>query len=49
MHTQQDTARYIVEEKKAHYLFTVKDNQKSLHEELKTLGDEGFSPCVQNA
>jgi hypothetical protein len=30
MHTQQDTARYIVEQKKADYLFIVKDNQPTL-------------------
>ena len=44
MHTQRETARYIVEEKKAHYLFTVKDNQKTLHAEIAALGNEGFSP-----
>ncbi len=30
LHTQHDTARYIVEEKQADYLFIVKDNQPSL-------------------
>ena len=30
MHTQVKTARYIVEEKHADYLFIVKENQKTL-------------------
>ena len=29
LHTQRETARFLVEEKGAHYLFTVKDNQKT--------------------
>lgn len=44
MHTQTDTARYLVEEKGADYLFTVKDNQPTLHEHLKALREEDFSP-----
>jgi predicted transposase YbfD/YdcC len=30
LHTQWKFARYIVEERKAHYYFTVKDNQRNL-------------------
>lgn len=30
LHTQRETARYIVQEKGADYLFTVKDNQPEL-------------------
>jgi len=30
LHTQKETARYLVEEKKADYVFTVKDNQPTL-------------------
>lgn len=44
MHTQKDTARFIVEEKKADYLFTVKDNQPSLRDDIALLHLEAFSP-----
>jgi hypothetical protein len=44
MHTQTDTARFIVEEKRADYVFTVKDNQKELNKEIRALGLESFSP-----
>ncbi len=44
MHTQRDTARFIVEDKRANYLFTVKDNQKELNKEIRALGLESFSP-----
>jgi len=48
LHTQQKLARYLVEEKGAHYYFTVKDNQPQLKEDLDTLFDqqEGFPPSV---
>jgi predicted transposase YbfD/YdcC len=48
LHTQHQLARYLVEEKKAHYYFTVKDNQPQLKEDLDTLFDqqEGFPPSV---
>jgi hypothetical protein len=44
MHTQKETAHYLVEEKGAHYLFTVKDNQKTLREDIAALGNDDFSP-----
>jgi Druantia protein DruA/DDE_Tnp_1-associated/Transposase DDE domain len=44
LHTQQDTARYVVEEKKADYLFTVKDNQPTLQQDIEDLHLEAFSP-----
>ena len=44
MHTQTDTARFIVEEKRADYLFTVKDNQRELNDEIKALKLESFPP-----
>lgn len=44
MHTQAETARYIVKEKKADYLFTVKDNQEKLRTALSSLKYEAFSP-----
>ena len=40
LHTQQALARYVVEEKKAHYCFTVKDNQPQLKQDIDTLFDE---------
>ena len=44
LHTQTDTAKFIVEEKRADYLFTVKDNQKELNKEIRALGLESFPP-----
>jgi len=44
MHTQKETARYIVEEKKADYLFTVKDNQPTLRDDIALLHLEAFPP-----
>lgn len=46
MHTHVTTARYIVEEKHADYLFIVKDNQKTLLEDISFLDEEAFSPCA---
>ncbi|WP_415924569.1 ISAs1 family transposase [Streptomyces sp. MI02-7b] len=37
LHTQRAHATYLVEEKKAHYAFTVKRNQKNLYRQLATL------------
>lgn len=37
LHTQTDIAEYLVEEKKADYLFTAKDNQPTLLEDIKAL------------
>lgn len=34
LHTQQELARWLVEQKKADYLFTVKDNQPTLRQDL---------------
>jgi predicted transposase YbfD/YdcC len=48
LHTQRETARFIVEEKGADYIFIVKENQKTLHEDIKTLPEEDFSPSVQD-
>jgi len=44
LHTQKGTARFIVEEKKADYVFIVKDNQKTLLDALAALDDSDFSP-----
>lgn len=37
LHTQKEIANYLVEEKKADYLFTVKENQPTLLEDIKCL------------
>ncbi|EQD78961.1 transposase, IS4, partial [mine drainage metagenome] len=37
LHTQVDTARYIVEEKHAHYVLTVKGNQPTLKADIDLL------------
>ncbi len=37
LHTQKEIANYLVEEKKADFLFTVKENQPTLLEDIKSL------------
>lgn len=37
LHTQRDTARFLVEEKKADYLFVAKDNQPALRRDIELL------------
>ena len=45
MHTQTDLARFLVEEKRADYCFTVKDNQPTLKEDIASLDlNEDFPP-----
>lgn len=44
LHTQVETARYLVEDKGAHYLFTVKDNQPTLKADIASLRMEAFPP-----
>lgn len=44
MHAQKETARYIVEEKKADYVLIVKENQPTLLEDIRTLRLGDFSP-----
>jgi predicted transposase YbfD/YdcC len=44
LHTQKDTARYIVEDKNADYIFEVKGNQPTLENTLIDLPREAFSP-----
>ena len=46
LHTQRDTATFIVEEKHAEYLFTVKDNQSTLKQDIQTLNLEAFPPSA---
>ncbi|WP_287195931.1 ISAs1 family transposase [Syntrophothermus sp.] len=44
MHTQIDHANFLVEEKKADYLFFVKENQETLLKDIKGLAEEDFPP-----
>jgi hypothetical protein len=45
MHTQTGLARFLVEKKKADYLFTVKDNQSTLKEDIEALNlTDSFPP-----
>ncbi len=37
LHTQRETARYLVEDKGADYVFTVKDNQPTLRQDIEML------------
>jgi len=46
MHTQKATADYLVEEKRADYVFTVKDNQPSLLEAIEDLNLVFFPPSA---
>jgi hypothetical protein len=48
LHTQAENARFVVEAKKADYLFPVKQNQRNLYEAIKDLAEEDFSPSVHN-
>lgn len=48
LHTQHETARYLVEDKEADYLFTVKENQPTLYWELARLPQRAFSPGTNN-
>ncbi len=46
LHTQAETARYLVEEKKADYVFTAKDNQPTLKADIEALGLDAFPPSA---
>ena len=47
MHTQKELARFLVEDKQADYVFTVKDNQPQLKEDIADLGlSEAFPPSA---
>ncbi len=46
LHTQKETARFLVEDKKADYVFTVKDNQPTLLQDIVDLGLEAFPPSA---
>ena len=44
-HTQREHARFLVEDKQADYLFTVKGNQPTVLADLMALEQGAFSPC----
>ena len=49
LHTQKNLATFLVEKKKADYLFTVKDNQQTLKDDIKALAlNEHFPPRSRN-
>lgn len=48
LHTQHNTARYIVEKKQADYLFIVKDNQPTLRNDIAALNLSAFPPCAHH-
>lgn len=45
--TQRKLARYIVEQRSAHYVFTVKDNQSALREAISLLFEKRDEPNYQ--
>ncbi|MCP5003041.1 MAG: hypothetical protein GY941_03690 [Planctomycetes bacterium] len=49
LHTQKETARYLVKDKKAEYVFTVKDNQRTLKQDIVDLNLNSFSPSAYNS
>jgi hypothetical protein len=49
LHTQRETARYLVEDKDAAYVFTVKDNQPTLRDDIETLHLDAFPPSAHDA
>ena len=48
MHTQTESACFIVETKKADYLFIVKDNQPTLRQDISDLKLESFPPSTHH-
>ena len=47
LHTQTETARYLVEDKHADYVFTVKENQPTLRQDIDALRLDAFPPAAQ--
>ena len=48
LHTQQKTARFLVEDKKADYLLVVKDNQSSMRKDIVDLNLDAFPPSAHH-
>ena len=44
LHTQREIARFLVEDKQAHNLLTVKHNQPTLYADLSALTEASFPP-----
>jgi len=44
LHTQAETARFLVGEKHADYVFTVKGNQPALRDDIAALRLDAFPP-----
>jgi len=44
LHTQKKLASYLVDQKDADYVFTAKDNQPTLKQDIATLGLDAFPP-----
>lgn len=49
LHTQVDTADYLVEDRQAHYVLQLKANQPTCLAEVEALGPEDFSPSAHHA
>ena len=45
LHTQTDFARYLVEQRKAHYYFSVKGNQPTLLDDITTYFSHDSGPA----
>jgi len=48
LHTQKETARFLVEDKGANYLFIAKDNQPTLRQDIADLHLNAFPPSAQH-
>lgn len=48
LHTQTKTANFLVDTKKADYVFIVKDNQPTLRQDIEALGLDAFPPSAPN-
>lgn len=46
LHTQVETARYLLDEKHADYVLTVKKNQPTVYDDIDTLHLEAFPPSA---
>jgi hypothetical protein len=48
LHTQRETARYIVEEKEGDFVFIAKDNQPTLRDDIETLHLDASPPSAHD-
>jgi len=46
--TQKEIARHLVEDKGADYVFTVKDNQPTLRQDIEALNLDAFPPSAHD-